>query len=528
MPNRDEAERFMALFRGHPAAHGTHGEPTQEPGSLKWRIKGTAQTVREPVTIEIVEGHLRGLRPLGAIPIDQDGMCRWGSIDYDVYDADVLDIVERVQRSGLPLVPGRSKSGGLHLYLFLKSPAPAGALIAALRDMAAHLGLVSKEIEIFPKQDALLASRGDVGNWIIIPYFGAWGPPGAGTYGGKIREQYGLKKTGAEMTLGEFLSAGEAAAITELPAPRAPGKPTVNGPSVGFADGPPCLQHLVAADILDDGRKCSLFMMGIYYKKKGGDWRVEIDQANQQFMKPPLPAEEVLGTIRSLAKRDYQYTCKTEPMHSHCDSRVCRFRRYGVGDAGDVPRISGLSVLETIPRLWFVNVGEHRLEIGTDDLLNYDRFKRVCFEQMKIIYKGVKRNDWEDVLRSALDDCQTVKAPPELSDIGIFGEWLSDYCTDRAVANRREDMLRGVAWFDESEQVYWFQLKSFMAFLKRERHDLRGLGRNLIGQRIRQLGGRQQQLSIKAGINRSCWCIPAGAFEPAAPIDAPPRMEDPI
>jgi hypothetical protein len=123
---------------------------------------------------------------------------------------------------------------------------------------------------------------------------------------------------------------------------------------------------------------------------------------------------------------------------------------------------------------------------------------------------------------------QKIKAPPEVSDIGVFSEWLSDYCTDRAAASRREDILRGVAWYDEEKGQYWFQLKSFMDFLRRNRHDIRGLGRNKIAENIRSMGGAQHQLVIKPGVGRSCFYVPAGSLEHAVPISAPPKMEEPI
>jgi predicted P-loop ATPase len=220
----DHVERMMALFAGHGGAHGTYGEPTQEPGSLKWGIKRSAKTPREPVTPWMWEQHLLGKRALGIIPITENGECRFGCIDVDEYDVNMLALVDRIEVAKLPLLPCRSKSGGMHLFLFLKKLLPAGDVIAALGDMVTRLGL-KKKPEIFPKQeelkkDAKHGGKDQVGNWIAMPYGGCWGAPGAATFGGKVREQFGLKKTGAEMTLGEFLRAAEAASLDELPAPK--------------------------------------------------------------------------------------------------------------------------------------------------------------------------------------------------------------------------------------------------------------------------------------------------------------------
>ena len=129
------AERLLKLFAGSERAHGTHGEP-DPPLNGKYGIKKTAKTLEGAATVELWEQHLAGTRPLGVIPIRGDGTCSWGSIDVDQYDADLLPLIRRVEEIKLPLVPCRSKSGGLHLFLLLRAAVPCGEVIAALRGAA--------------------------------------------------------------------------------------------------------------------------------------------------------------------------------------------------------------------------------------------------------------------------------------------------------------------------------------------------------------------------------------------------------
>jgi TOTE conflict system primase-like protein len=184
---KEQAAGLMNLFPGHENAHGTHGEPDWDDEKSKWSIRRTARTLPGPPTLELWEEHLAGARPLGVVPIDENSTCAWGCGDVDDYDVDALALLGRIEAAKLPLVPCRSKSGGLHLFLFLQSPEPARAVQAAVRAMMAALGHAG--CEIFPKQSQLLVDRGDQGNWMIAPYFG-------GTFGGKLREQAGLKRTG--------------------------------------------------------------------------------------------------------------------------------------------------------------------------------------------------------------------------------------------------------------------------------------------------------------------------------------------
>ena len=58
--------QLAALFAGGQQAHGTHGEPDErKPGDLKWRIKGSAKTLREPPTREHWQQHTAGERASG-------------------------------------------------------------------------------------------------------------------------------------------------------------------------------------------------------------------------------------------------------------------------------------------------------------------------------------------------------------------------------------------------------------------------------------------------------------------------------
>ena len=204
--SRDATQRLMDLFAGFAGASGTHGVPEKDPEGLKWNIKRTAKTLRQPVTPELWEQHVAGKRPLGVIPIREDNSCSWGSIDFDEYDVDLIEMIKRVETAKYPLVPCRSKSGGLHLFLFLKEPEPAADVQGVLRDAAASLGMA--DCEIFPKQTRVLVERNDLGSWMVMPYFGD-------TFGGKLQNQHGLKKTGSEMTMAEFVSFAEKKQTTE-------------------------------------------------------------------------------------------------------------------------------------------------------------------------------------------------------------------------------------------------------------------------------------------------------------------------
>lgn len=528
----------MRLFEGFASAHGTHGEPHQEPGSLKWQIKRTASTLREPVTLALWEQHLSGTRPLGVIPIREDSSTSWGSIDHDVYDEDLTRVIQDVERRKFPLVPCRSKSGGLHLFLFAQVPTPTEVFLAALREMAAALGMGKDEI--FPKQTRVLPERGDMGSWMVMPYYGD-------TFDGKLQEQVGLRRTGAELTIEEFLRAAEAAKVSperlqELATtkrPQAGGKkPGINNEPGPFGDGPPCLQHLVTAKLLADGRKRALFHMAIYYKRVAGEigWHDALEQANRDYLEPPLPAAEVLGIIRSMEKKEYHYTCKAEPMASHCDSSLCRKRKYGVGGDHAVPSISSLRKMEADPTVWFVEVSDKTLVMGTDDLIYYPKFMRACAEE-SLMFDVVAQKDWSRYLHELQENIVPMPAPPDVERGARFFELIEEFCTNRARGETRDDLLSGRPWLSDVDEVeidgvkvdprYWFRMQDLQNFLGRQ--GVKDMPRSKIRTLIEKLGGGHHP---RGGFNLkgkfvNAWFVPAEVLALTPRLD-PPRAREQV
>lgn len=491
----------MELFKGSEDAHGTFDPNMKraQPG-FKIEIKTSARTLREPVTPELWAAHLDGRRPLGCIPLRPDDTVVWGCIDIDQYGISLGEMAERIRTADFPLVITRSKSGGAHLFRFLPAPTPAVDMIAHLNDLKVELGL--GDCEVFPKQTHLLRERGDLGNWIIMPYFGEQGP--------------GIKITGTEMTLGEFLNVAERqrASVAAVVKPR----------KEKTFDGPPCLQHLMDAGFPEGTRNNGLFALGVYARKKWPDsWQAKVEEFNRDFMDPPLTSIEVVALNRSLGRRDYNYRCSEVPMVNHCNAGLCRTRKYGVGDPDSLPSIASLAVMDTEPPLWFADVETKRLELSTEELRNYNLFHRACMERLHVCYRMMKQTDWLKVLSDAMETLVKMDAPPEASLQGQFFELLEDFCTNRQRGQRIEDLLRGAPW--ESKGRHYFRLKDVMAHL--DRHGLRELSRPQVTQRIRRLGGEQMQLNIKDK-QYNVWWIPASAVSAPVTLEPPPLVEEPI
>jgi hypothetical protein len=143
--------------------------------------------------------HLDGIVGFGAFALTDEGTCRWGAIDIDVYRGfDARALQELVRGHELPLTMCRTKSGGWHLYLFLAEFAPAKLVRDKLRNWAAALG--HPKAERFPKHDAMQVA---VGNFLNMPYFG-----------GERSVRYAIGADGKSLSVDEFLDRAEASRIT--------------------------------------------------------------------------------------------------------------------------------------------------------------------------------------------------------------------------------------------------------------------------------------------------------------------------
>lgn len=501
------AERMLRLFAGLEEAHGTHGEADRSSAKGgKLEIRGSARTLREPVTVALWQKHLDGRQPLGIIPIRRDGTCWWGAIDVDLYDLNHATMVERIERAGMPLVVCRTKSGGAHLYLFLSEPTPATEVRAKLQQLAAALGIGGSEV--FPKQTELLIDRGDLGNWLNMPYFA-----------GDKTERYSIKRTGMARTLSEFLRAAEEARTT-IGSVQEPASTDES-----LDDGPPCLQHLTTIGFPEGTRNNGLFNLAIFAKKKYGDkWSEVLERYNQAYMSPPLPASEVLELIKNVERGDYNYKCKDQPICAHCNSSLCKTRRFGVGQVGEYPSIDGLSCTSTEPRLWYLNVDGRRLEFTTEQLHNYRLFNQLCMEKLLGPFLTLKQDTWNAMLQSAIKECTVTEAPMEVGAVGQFLEHLEDFLMDMHKGDKVEDLRLNMPWFNEDERRHYFRLRALMNYL--ERVGFREWRRNQVAERIRELGGGDHQFNIKGSLTRAFW-VPE-LFRAAAPGALPRSRRDPL
>ena len=447
------AERFFKLFAGLARCHGSY--VVGNVVSVKGKRAGQALNVKTPPTAELWAQHLAGEYGLGIVPIRDDGTCRWGAIDVDVYAGlEHARLDAECRALGLPLIVCRTKSGGAHLYLFLVEDTPAELVRGKLMEWAVALGYPG--VEVFPKQTRL-AGPEDFGNWLNMPY-----------QAGERSLRVAISD-GKPLSMEGFLELAATRAVTELEL-RAVELPTL--PSDELLEGsPPCLQHLARAGIPEGSRNNALFNLGVYARQRyGEDWRPHLDELNQAFLVPPLGSREVAAIAKSLSRKAYFYKCKEHPISACCNRQICLTREYGVGGSDDPGVVFGeLIKIETDPPTWIWDVDGARLTLQTPELMDQRSFRLHCINKLNKVPDPVKPATWVRIVKEKLATVRVEQVPVDATPRGQLWEHLQAFCTARTRARERDEIALGKPWADPETGITWFKAQDFVAYLKQRR-----------------------------------------------------------
>lgn len=519
------AERLLELFRGNESAHGRYllsdAPPTD---GKKWT--GRATTEGTGPSVAAWQSHLAGKVGLGVTPVTADGHCRWGAIDVDAYDLDLPGVAAKIGRSHLPLIPVRTKSGGLHLLLFLRDFTPASTVRKVLREWAIVLGWPTAEV--FPKQDAAVDTN-SCGSWLNMPYAG-----------GEFSMRYGLGPDGAALTVEEFLRLAaqlavepqaligispDVVAIADLPNASEEQR---EGDEPEMPGAPPCLVTLLHRGIEEtsDGRNEAMFNFAIYFKHATPGRELErCSWVNDRAMKPVLPRKELTSSVRSGTRRPYLYRCRERPMRDVCERNKCVLRRFGItAIAGDsihgVPCADQLEIGELIkyltdPPAYYIDVNGSRIQLTLQQLRQQRLFLDEVYGQANIQATPMSGDAWNKLLSQRATDIKVYQVAPDAVREGQMWHHLHMFCTGTVQARSLDELLLGKPW--KSEGRHFFVAADFLSYLTQQR--VNGITERSLYLWMKERGLESHNDVIK-GKTINFWSIPA--FEgQTEPFDVP-------
>lgn len=306
-------KELFKIFEGNPNLFIT----TSLTGEVDERGKREAKTitVHEPVTESLWKDHLDGKQRIGIKP-ENDEMCKWGCIDVDPHsykEYNQKKVVDIIRDYKLPLIPVRSKSGGLHLFLFLDKWYPVTDVRKKLDEWNNNF---FQSLEVFPMNKCM-----------NMPYFNM-----------NSTTEFAYEDNNTPVMIGRFvdLITEKTHSLEKLQNL----KVKQYEPETFWKQYPPCVQRMISDKWAGNHRNDLLFNVGVLEMKKADGQLTKkqlIDillDRNKQVFVSPMDDKEIIATVaNSVGKKDYNYKCppKFNAIAPICDKDKCKFRSLGIG-----------------------------------------------------------------------------------------------------------------------------------------------------------------------------------------------------
>jgi hypothetical protein len=466
---RNFIEYFTGLQRNFGFADLTKNIKDPTTGKLKPEYGWSKQ----PITEQDYLDHLEGNKSIGIQPCDDDGVARFGAIDIDSKDYKDFSIkkyLDIIKQYDLPLIPIKSKSGGLHLYVFLKEPVKALVIKKFLESLLFTLQLPLR-IEIFPKQTELgKDSEGNFinGNFINLPYYNK-------------SERVAINFDGKAFSFDQFIKVIEANLKTEKELEEfslAHVKTVLQGGPSEFDDGPPCLQ-IMAKEPLTDGRDRWLYNYMVFAKKKYPDnWDKKVIQAAQDYFKRneqginDWDEKKVRDKIRSWKKDSTKgHSCTQEPIVSYCMKSECLKRTFGVASDRKrmFPSLTGLQKINYPEPQYTFNVelpGGKVKNIRAKyigEVNQQQELRSLIMKSADIFVPTVKTFEFEEIINKLFPPKDVINPPKGTTPDEQLEEYLKEYLNGPQAKSHAS--FKSGAVLIEDEYAY-FKWSSFCNLLK--------------------------------------------------------------
>ena len=419
-------QKFVQIFDGLKRDYGYAEVSNGYKDSTTGKFKVKHGWAGKQLTSTDYLQHLKGEKSIGIQPCDDNGFVSFGAIDIDskaYQDFSPRKYLEIIEKNNLPVIPVKSKSGGLHLYIHTKEKVKASFLRNFLDKLLYTLEL-NPTTEIYPKQTELgTGPDGSFtnGNFINLPYYNK-------------NERVALNLDGTEFTFDQYIKVVDANLKTEKELNEfidAHISKILTGGAEEFADGPPCLQAISKtiddSNKLPDERDRFLFNYMVFCKKKYPDlWEKRVLEGARKYI---LYDEEwgdkkVLDKIKSWRKPTAGHLCDQDPIRNFCIKSECAKRQFGYmsDKQKKFPQLSALIRIDYQPEPEFrftVNFndkqdGEMSKQVVARDinyLMDMEKCRRLIGAHTPIAPPRIKQDEFQTIIEN-LKETETVQPPP--------------------------------------------------------------------------------------------------------------------
>lgn len=423
---------FTGLQRNFGFCNINNGYKDPSTGKIKFNA-GDYGWSGKPITEDDYRLHLHGKKSIGIQPCDDNGLACFGAIDIDpkVYkDLDIKKYLDIIQEKELPLIPIKSKSNGLHLYLFTKEFVKA-KIIRDFLEQVLFLFKLPITTEIFPKQTKLGSdTNGNKvnGNFINLPYFNK-------------SERVALDPSGKEIPLDLFLKVVE---INKADIEKLENisndliRKELTGGAEEFKDGPPCLE-ILSKNKMKDGRDRFLYNYMVMAKKKYPDnWGKMVLKAGRNYFEfdQIWTDNYIEKKIKNWEKQEKGHTCHDDLLAPVCIKSECVKRKFGIISDKKInwPLMTNLIKVDfkpdpeyyfTVEREDGETVQVHAKDVNK--IKDQQELRGLIMAQADFPPPPIKGMDFFEIQKALFSTIDTVQPAPGTTPMEILKKHLKDY-----------------------------------------------------------------------------------------------------
>ena len=128
-------------------------------------------------------------------------------------------------------------------------------------------------------------------------------------------------------------------------------------------------------------------------------------------------------------------------MCSLCDKKLCKSRKFGIGQEIIFPNLTDLQVVNLEEPYYYMNVDGDRLYLDSaKHLTNQTMFQEECVKQLRLNPPTLKTNDWKKLTNILLTNAEITEPAEGTSTKDILRNYLEDYCVNRIQKDDYEDL----------------------------------------------------------------------------------------
>lgn len=461
------ASRFLDIFDCQRENYYTFVEEGKRERDSK--TEGKYDRYEETVTVDVIEKHLNGIISVGLVPTRRDGTCSWGVIDVDgaIYHKDPVPVLKQIRAKNYPLVPYRSKTSGLHLFLHIKGSVPAADMRKKIHALAADLGFGGTLADKFPNEDAITKDKNGnykVGKCVNMPYHG--GAKGFCT-------RYCLTDDGQAITLDKFFDYVEKFRITpkqfnDLKIATETTK--TEGPEPDWNEYPPCTQAFILNKVGEGQRNNALFNLAVLaHLKNPNQLKTELYARNKTCMNPPIDRDTELDAIvTQIEEKGYYYQCETPIAKQYCNKEACRKRKFGIGPDQYIPTVESFFKHNTTPPYYVLTMEGKQIQLLGKQIVQQQLLREELFDQADIIWQTLPKKDWNFFLvglKAMQKEVEDMKPGDDMKE--DFNYYTRMFIQETEPGDDLSQLQAGYIFKDE-EFVY-FNLHTFKEFLNKKK-----------------------------------------------------------